>query len=88
MAAALALPAACREAGDPDRDLDADEDTLGISIPEDTEERVEEAARRVGGAVGEAMEVTGEAIERAGERVQDETIGEAPADAEPDTLVP
>lgn len=88
MAAALALPAACREAGDPDRGLDADEDTLQISLPEGTEERVEDAARRVGGAVGEAMEVTGDAIERAGERVQDETIEDEATEVEPDTLVP
>lgn len=73
----LALGAlACEpDAGD---DPSGEPDTLAIRVPdapEDLDARVEEGARRVGGAVGEALEETGEVIERAGERLREESTG-------------
>lgn len=50
-------------------------DTLAIDVPDEVEDRVQEGARTIGGAVGEALEETGEAIEGAGERIQEE-VGE------------
>lgn len=76
---------ACKE--DEGADIDIGDDTLQVTIPEDTEERLERGARRVGGAVGEALEETGEAIEDAGTRIQEE-VGEGEAEEapeEPDT---
>ena len=65
-------------------DIDIGDDTLQVTIPENTEERLERGARQVGGAVGEALEETGEAIEEAGTRVQEE-VREGEAEEEPDT---
>jgi len=41
-------------------------------VPEDAGERLEEAGRDVGEAVGEGMEEAGGALERAGQEVQEE----------------
>jgi hypothetical protein len=49
----------------------ATDDDIEISIPEDADERLEEAGREVGEAVGEGMESVGGAIEEAGQEVQD-----------------
>lgn len=46
-------------------------DDIEISIPEDADERLEEAGREVGEAVGEGMESVGGAIEEAGREVQE-----------------
>lgn len=76
---------ACKE--DEGADIDIGDDTLQVTIPEDTEERLERGARRMGGAVGEALEETGEAIEDAGTRIQEE-VGEGETQeemVEPDT---
>lgn len=73
---------ACKE--DEGADIDIGDDTLQVTIPENTEERLERGARQVGGAVGEALEETGEAIEEAGTRVQ-EKVREGEAEEEPDT---
>ena len=50
----------------------ATDDDIEISIPEDADERLEEAGREVGEAVGEGMERAGGAIEEAGREVQEE----------------
>jgi hypothetical protein len=50
----------------------AADDDIEISIPEDADERLEEAGREVGEAVGEGMESVGGAIEEAGREVQEE----------------
>lgn len=47
-------------------------DTLGVAVPEDVGERLEEAGRDVGEAVGEGMERAGEALEGAGREVQEQ----------------
>ena len=70
---------ACERREDGDA-IDFDDDTLELTVPEDTEERIERGARQVGGAVGEAIEETGAAIEEAGERIQEEIEDGEPAD--------
>lgn len=50
----------------------ADADTLEVAMPENAGERLEEAGRDVGEAIGEGMEATGEAIEGAGREIQEE----------------
>lgn len=47
-------------------------DTLGVAVPENVGERLEEAGRDVGETVGEGMERAGEALEGAGREVQEE----------------
>lgn len=56
-----------------------DADTLRVAMPEDVGERLEEAGRDVGEAVGEGMERAGEALEGAGREVQ-EKMREGQAD--------
>ena len=68
---------ACKE--NEGADVDIEDDSLSVTIPEGTTERAEEALRRAGGAVGEAIEETGEAINEAGEELQEEA-GEGEAD--------
>lgn len=61
-------------------------DTVDIALPEDTGERLEEAGREVGEAVGEGLEAAGGAIQEAGQEVQEEMregVTDEPAD--PDT---
>jgi len=67
----VAGAAACDRGGGDDEI--GDRDTLAIEVPADVDERMEQGARAVGGAVGEALEETGEAIESAGERIRQET---------------
>lgn len=50
----------------------AADDNIEISVPEDAGEKIEEAGRDVGEAVGEGMEKAGGAIEEAGQEVQEE----------------
>lgn len=47
----------------------------------DAEERIEEGARDVGEAVGEAVEEAGQAIEEAGANIQEEIDGGETADS-------
>lgn len=47
-------------------------DDIDISIPDDADEKIEEAGRDVGEAVGEGLEKAGGAIEEAGQDVQEE----------------
>ena len=79
----IVLGAACdrNESG-----ADDDRDTLDIAIPEDAGERLEEAGRDVGEAVGEGLEAAGGAIQEAGQEVQEEMReGMAGDTTEPDT---
>ena len=50
----------------------ATDEEIEISIPEDADERLEEAGREVGEAVGEGMESVGGAIEEAGREVKEQ----------------
>ena len=54
-------------------------DDIEISIPEDADERLEEAGREVGEVVGDGIESVGGAIEEAGREVQ-ENVGESGAE--------
>ena len=69
LALGVVLGAACEQTDDADVD---GTDTLDISIPEDAGDRLEEAGRDVGEAVGEGLEAAGGAIEEAGQEVQEE----------------
>lgn len=72
MALALSLTlglAGCEQGDGTDGD---GTDTLDVRVPEDAGERLEEAGRDVGEAVGEGMEEAGGALERAGQEVQEE----------------
>jgi hypothetical protein len=69
LALGVALGAACEQRDDADVD---GQDTLDLAIPEDAGERLEEAGREVGEAVGEGLEAAGGAIEEAGQEVQEE----------------
>jgi hypothetical protein len=69
LAAGIFLGAACADRTDGDGD---GQDTLDVSLPEDAGERLEEAGRDVGEAVGEGLEAAGGAIEEAGQEVQEE----------------
>ncbi|HEU4463540.1 MAG TPA: hypothetical protein VFS53_00705 [Gemmatimonadota bacterium] len=69
LAVGVFLGAACEGRTGADGD---GQDTLDISMPEDAGERLEEAGREVGEAVGEGLEAAGGAIEEAGQEVQEE----------------
>lgn len=69
LALGVTLGAACEQGNDADVD---GQDTLDLAIPEDAGERLEEAGRDVGEAVGEGLEAAGGAIEEAGQEVQQE----------------
>lgn len=75
LALALAVEACERES----QEGGAANDDIEISIPEDADERLEEAGREVGEAVGEGMESVGGAIEEAGREVQ-ENVGDGAAE--------
>lgn len=74
-AMALALSLGLAGCGQEDRTDGEGTDTLGIAVPEDLGERLEEVGRDVGEAVGEGMERAGEALEGAGREVQEEMRG-------------
>lgn len=71
-AMALALSLGLAGCEQEDRTNGEGTDTLGVAMPEDAGDRLEEAGRDVGEAVGAGMERAGEALEGAGRDVQEE----------------